>query len=321
MKAVIWRVVAAASVVLLSLLGTAGCTRAELPASERNFVIAGGSTTGVYYNYGLHLADVLGRDLDLRADVVETGGSVDNLRRIDAGEALFGFAQGDTAADAMLGAGSFERPLSIKAMARLYDEYVHVVVRADSDIEQLSDFSGRTVSLGAPGSGVNVVAVRILDAVEVPTESINNPELGLGASIAALAAEEIDGFFWVGGLPTPGIEQLANSTAIKLLSVDPATVDQINATHAGVYRTTDLPVGAYGRNETTSTMMVPNYLLVSETASDRLVQEVLETLFASRTEIAKDVPAAALLDRRQAIFTDPVPLHPGASAYYSSTKR
>ncbi|MCA0379604.1 MAG: TAXI family TRAP transporter solute-binding subunit [Actinobacteria bacterium] len=315
------RPAAAALLALVVTLGLGACDPTPDDAGTQPIVIAGGGTTGVYHQYGSQLAQVLSRDLDRQFEVAETAGSVDNLLRIGSGEALLGFAQSDAAASAVEGNGAFDRPLAIRAIARLYDEYVHVVVRRDSDIEDLGDFVGRTVSLGAKNSGVNLVAMRVLEAANVDPASVLNVGLGPDASIEALRAGQIDGFFWVGGVPTPGLAKLSTDTPIRLLSIGPETVEALNSAHSGAYRISEFPLGSYGWETPTVTMTVPNYLVVSESASPELVRSVTETLFASRTELAQQVPAAALLDRRQAIFTDPIELHPGAISYYVETKR
>ncbi|MFJ2370461.1 TAXI family TRAP transporter solute-binding subunit [Microbacterium sp. NPDC087665] len=279
-------------------------------------VIAGGGPTGVYYDYGGHLANELSAALGISMTVEETDGSVDNVRRVDSGEALLGFAQGDAAADAVAGRGAFDEPLQIRAVARLYDEYVHVVVRADSDLERVSDLSGKTVSLGAEGSGVNVIATRILAASGVDAASIRDPQLDLRESISAMERGEIDGFFWVGGLPTPGIENLSGALPVRLLPVEQEWVMAINGRYSDAYRSSDFPAGAYGLDQSVPTMAVPNYLIVAASTPDAVVRDVLSVLFDARSRMAQEVPAAALLNRRQAIFTVPVELHPGAVAYY-----
>lgn len=298
------------------VIGASGCSpRADEWAAE-TAVIAGGGTTGVYFDYGGHLADELSTALGVSAEVSETDGSVDNLRRVASGEALLGFAQGDAAADAVAGRGAFDSPLPIQAAARLYDEYVHVVVRADSEIGGVADLAGRTVSLGAVGSGVNVIATRILDAARVDHGAVSNPQLDLRESISALAAGEIDGFFWVGGLPTPGIEILSGSLPLRLLPIEQDWVNAINSRYSDAYRSSDFPAGAYGIARSVPTMAVPNYLIVASETPDAVVGDVLTVLFDARSRMAEDVPAAALLSRRQAIFTVPVALHPGAVEFY-----
>ncbi|GAA3943760.1 TAXI family TRAP transporter solute-binding subunit [Microbacterium soli] len=308
----------AASAVLLSLVSCAP----DRPAwAQRPLRIAGGGAAGVYHDYGAGLVEVLSRDFDMDAEVIETNGSVDNLRLIGEGSAQLGFAQSDAVADAVTGTGDFDAPLPIRAVARLYDEYVHVVVRADSGIRDISDLAGRTVSLGGQGSGVSVVARRVLEASDVPVDAVHDAGLGLDASILALVDSRIDALFWVGGLPTPGVLGLAERTPIRLLSIDADVVARADAVHAGVYRSAEFPVGMYGSDEPTLAMTVPNYLVTAEQVPDDLVRDVLAELFRTSTEISRNVPTAALLDRRLAIFTDPIMLHPGAEEYYRRARR
>lgn len=304
---------------LVSALALAACTPGDRSWADRPQAIAGGGATGVYYAYGQQFARALSTHLGATFTAQRTNGSVDNLERIGAGTAVLGFAQGDAVADAVAGTGAFTEPIPIVAVARLYDEYVHIVVRSGSDVHDLRDLAGRAISLGARGSGVELVARRILGAAGVDAASIRNPELGLEASIGALRRGDIDGFFWVGGLPTPGIAALAADTPIRLLSIPPAVVDAVNAAHAGAYRQADFPVGAYGVDSATVTLTVPNYLVTRADAPEGLIHDATAVLFDQRATIARGAPAAALLDRRQAIFTDPIALHRGAMRYYRET--
>lgn len=313
------RCATALAVVALAAVGLTACSGSAEPELQ-NLEIAGGDTSGIYYNYAANLADAVSRSTGLDVQAAETHGSVENLQRVGSGKAILGFSQGDTAADAALGAGSFEQPIPVRAVARVYDEYVHIVVAADSDVRQLADLAGRRVSLGARDSGVQVIASRVLDAAGVGTESVANLALGLEESVAALQRGDLEAFFWVGGLPTPGIERLEESMPIRLLSVEADVVERVNRGHAGVYQFADFPVGFYDLQGSVVTMTVPNYLVTGVDAPDALIRTVLQTLFASRTEISRSVTAAGYLDRRLAIFTGPIELHPGAQEYFIETR-
>ena len=302
-------------VLLLTGCGVFGGGDAEGPHE-----IAGGFPSGIYYGYGQELATAMGEG-GVEITVVETDGSVENLRRVGGGESLLGFAQADTAADAVAGEGAFDQPMPIRAAARLYDEYVHVLVHADAEIDSLEDFAGRRVSLGAEDSGVSVVASRVLEAAGVTVDDVDDAELGLDGAISAMRRGTIEGFFWVGGVPTPGLDRLTETTPIRLIPIETAIAEEINAAHGGVYRTAEFPVGVYERTSPTPTITVPNLLIASEAAPDAVVEAALETLFASRMQMAQTVPAAALLDLRQAIYTMPIELHPGAVDYYRQTRR
>lgn len=305
---------------VLALGGLSACTGGG-GYQAGSYAIAGGDPSGVYYNYGEHLAAAVQRELGVDMRVLRTQGSVENLQLVGTGRALLGFAQGDTAVDAVLGEGRFAEPLPVRAVARVYDEYVHVVVPAGSDAVRISDLAGRRVSLGAQNSGVQVIATRMLDASGVGLGEVTNLALGLDESIEAMQQGEIEAFFWVGGLPTPGIVRLEKAMPIRLLSIDAAVVERVNEGHAGVYQLADFPVGFYGLAGTTVTMTVPNYLIAAADAPDDLVYDVLRVLFDSRAAIARKVPAAEYLDRRQAIFTGPIELHPGAARYYVDARR
>lgn len=315
----------AATVALLAGLGgmllggLVGCSTGS-PSGNGPYQVAGGGKSGVYYSYGEQLALAAAQQLDLDITVAQTQGSVDNLERVASGEALVGFAQGDTAADAIAGTGAFADRLPITALARVYDEYLQVVVPEDSDIEDITELAGHTVSLGSEGSGVQVIATRVLEAAGVDPAEVPGPALGLDTSLAALKSGEIEAFFWVGGLPTPGIERMAEKLPIRLLEVDAEVVERVNAGHAGVYRTAEIPANTYDIGRVAATMAVPNYLIASSEASPELIRSIVRVLFDSRSSIAAEVRAAALLDRREAIFTEPVPLHPGAAQYYRDAR-
>lgn len=313
---VVLRRITAAAISLLLVGALAACTPRASEWTGEGYAIAAGGSTGVYFDYGSGLADELSTSLGIDMVAQETAGSVDNLLRVASGEALIGFAQGDAAADAVSGTGAFDESLDVRALARLYDEYVQVVVSGDSEIDDIGDLPGRMISLGAENSGVNVIAARILDAAGVDITSIRNPQLDLSASISAMARGEIDGFFWVGGLPTPGIAELAETSSVRLLPIEQDWVTEVNDRYSDAYRPADIPAGTYGLVASAPTMAVPNYLVTAASTPDGVARDVLAGLFDARLRIAAEAPTAALLDRRSAIFTGPVPLHPGAIDYY-----
>ena len=306
-----WISGALAAVLLVAL---AACTGGR--AHESSYQIAGGNPEGVYYNYGLQLASAAQSEIGAGIDVMRTQGSVENLQLVASGEALIGFAQGDTAVDALLGQGQFSEPLPVRAVAKVYDEYVHIVVPADSPAESVADLAGAKLSLGSESSGVRVIASRVIEAAGVSLDDIESVSLGIDASVEAMQRGEIDAFFWVGGLPTPGIERLVETQPIRLLPIDPQTIERVNEGHAGVYRLAEFPVGIYSVEGAIETMVVPNYLVTSEGAEGDVIYEVLAALFEARPTIARSIAAAGFLDRRQAIFTGPIELHLGAAQYY-----
>ncbi|WP_116948384.1 TAXI family TRAP transporter solute-binding subunit [Jiangella endophytica] len=300
------------------VVAATGCLDGAQPGAAP-VVVAGGGTTGVYYAYGDRLAGELARQLGVEAGVVETAGSVENLGLVATGEALLGFTAADAAADAVAGRAPFRAALPIRAVARLYDDLVHVVVPAGSDVTELADLRGRRVSLGAVGSGTEVIARRLLAAAGVDESELVADPLGIDGSIAALRDGALDAFFWSGGLPTPGVAELTRTVPIRLVDLTPE-VGVLSRAYDGVYRQAVVPAGSYGMTEPVITLAVPNFLVTGAEADDALIAEVTATLFGRRAAIADEVAAAAQLNGRRAIYTGPVDLHPGALRHYRERK-
>lgn len=289
-------------------------------AAPDSLTIATGGSSGIYHGYGAALGDVLSTEHHVPVDVLESGGSVENLERLADGSAQVAFSAADAVADAAAGRGDFDEPVPVRALARVYDDFVHLVVRADSPIESIEGLRGRTVSLGAPRSGTALIAGRLLSVAGVPTTRIDERFLDLGESIDALERGEVDAFFWSGGLRTPGIADLATRTEIRLVPLADL-VEPLRVRHGSGYRHGVVPTGMYGSHEEVATLAVPNFLVVPAGMPDPVARMLVATLFEARSRIARTVPAAALLDRARAIFTEPVGLHPGALQYYRETKR
>src|SRR5918997_6345004 len=142
------------AIALLAGLLCVACSGDTRPRAQF-LSIATGGTGGVYYPYGGGLAKVLNESLpNVRATAEVTAASVDNLKLIRDGKADLAFTLADTAADAVNGRGAFEgAPAPVATLAVLYSNYTHLVALGGSGITSVEALRGKTVSLGAPGSG------------------------------------------------------------------------------------------------------------------------------------------------------------------------
>lgn len=306
---------------LLVAVSLAGCSGPD--RSDRvSVTIATGGTQGVYYSYGVGLAEQIERSGTApRASAITTEGSLANIRLVASGQAQFGFCAADAAADAATGRSNFAGdPQPIRAVARLYDDYIHLVVPAASLLQQPADLRGQRVAIGSAGSGTALIATRILYAAGLtPTVDVATSPLGLDDAISALRGGTIDAFFWSGGLPTAGISDLATTTPLRLLSLT-SVVDALRTVYGSTYRVARVPAGTYPGVEPVTALALANYLITNVDADDGLVADVTRLLQDQRTAIATIAPIAATFDLRSAIFTSPVELHPGAIRYFRSVK-
>ncbi len=306
-------------VVALAASGCSGRVRVADPPG--GVVVAAGEPSGVYHRYGEGLAAALSADLpDTRVEVAATSGSVDNIELLAAGHAQLAFALADTAAEAVSGTGPFGgRPVELRAIARLYTNSVHVVVPRASGVQRVADLVGLRISVGAPGSGTELTATSMLRVAGLAAPgAVQVSRLGVGESADALREGRLDAFFWSGGLPTSGITGLVADTAVRLVPTD----DLLAGLRAdrGEYVAQTIPASVYGSAGDVSTIGVPNLLLVRADMPDDLAEALTTSLFAHRADLVTAHPEGRHLDEDSAIVTAPVPLHPGAAAYYRASK-
>lgn len=268
--------------------------------------IATGGPTGVYSKLGGALASAWEAQLGLaESDVQFTDGSRENIGRLVDGRADVAISAADVAAEPTTGQHK------VLALARIYDDYLHVVYRAGLGIGSLSDLAGKRVSVGTPNSGTAVIAKRVLKVTGLPTQIL---EFNLDDSIALLRRGEVDAFFWSGGLPTGAITALAEEGLLQLIDL----ADELPAIRKQfpIYNASSIPAATYGTATAVTTLAVPNFLLVTDAMSDDMAEALVSGMFTARAELVRANPAAQAIDVLPGIETDPVPLHPGALRYY-----
>lgn len=313
--------VAAILLVALAIAALAGCGGDdEQPLAPQELVIATGNASGVYAKYGEGLATAIGRYVpELTATVRGTDGSIENLRLLGSGRVQIAFSLADAAADAYGGRGRFRERVPVRALARLYDNYVQVIVRDTPDIRELRDLAGRTVSLGAPDSGTAVIAERVLTVSKL--EGARSPSrryLDIAQSARALAAGEIEAFFWSGGLPTQAITDLkAEGVRIRLLELR-GVAKKLRERYPrnDVYTQARVPRSAYGLRSAVTTVSVPNLLVVRSDLAPETAYRLTRLLFERRRELRESHSEALRINDRAALATYPVPLHEGAERWY-----
>ncbi|WP_337191976.1 TAXI family TRAP transporter solute-binding subunit [Streptomyces sp. HUCO-GS316] len=306
-----------ASVGVAAAPAPAACGQDAEPVRRLRF--ATGPEGGPYNAFGKALAtEVAGSGRRLEIAPVSTAASVDNLRKLAGGSVELALTMADAAQDAVLGREPFARRAAVTALARVYVNYTHLVVRADGPVRSLDDLVGRPVAAGAAGSGVQVVAGRLLRAAGLTGErAVKERRLALSASTEALREGTVDALIWSGGVPTPALSTLAGELPLRFLPLE-GQVSALREQYGPVYSSVTLPAGAYGLTKPVGTIGVGNYLTARADVPDRAVRDVLEVVFDRWRVLLRDVTAGARLEPRFAISTGAVPLHPGAVAYYRS---
>jgi uncharacterized protein len=309
-----------AGMIVLAACGGERKNDAANTSGGGRLAIATGNTSGVYYVLGGGYAQVINDHLTgYRATAEATGASVENIKRIVSGQSDIAFALADTATDAVRGENSFTSPQPIRALARIYTNYTHVIVRNDSGINKIEDMRGKTVVTGAPGSGTQVIAERLLKIAGLdPEKDMKRQKLALQETADGMKAGTIQALFWSGGLPTAGIKDLFAGAKgkIKFLDLTPYLA-KMQSQYTSLYTKSTIAKDVYGTDADVPTIAVPNLLVVRDTMSDDLAAKLVALIFDYKADLIKVHPEAKHIDIKTAQETGEVVLHNGAKRYYT----
>ncbi|MBM4793119.1 TAXI family TRAP transporter solute-binding subunit [Streptomyces sioyaensis] len=294
------------------------------PSPGGRVTMATGVPTGVYARYGELLKQDLAHDLpevDLR--LTRSEGSIDNLRQLVAGRAGFTIATADAvAAYQVRGEPGADR---LRACARLYDDYMQLVVPEKSSVRSTKDLRRLRVGVGADSSGVQLITRRLLEAAGLDFDTDIVPvRVGIDRMPKLLEEGKLDAFFWSGGLPTTAVQHLAQRFPVRLVQLgDLSEALHRQGERTRYYRAAVMPADAYPMaqsGEAVKTIAVANLLVTTDREDAALTEGITRTVIDSRDWIGRQVHAAQNVDLRTAVFTDPLELHEGARRYYVSQK-
>ena len=308
--------------VALTAVAAAALTFGAAQAQQKTMSIGTGGTGGVYYPMGGGLANVLTKTIPgLQATAEVTGGSVDNLKLIGAGRSELGFSMADAALDAVNGTGKFKSgKLPMRTLMILYPNQMHVVSIEGTGVEKISDLKGKRVSTGSGGSATEVMAFRVLEAAGLDKDKdIKRERLGVAESVNALKDHKIDAFFWVGGLPTAAVTDLAATPGVKIKLIDHADLAaKMNAKYGNLYAGSIIKAGTYpGQTTDNKNTVVWNILVANANMPDDMAYNIVKTIMDKRDDlIAVHREAKNFKLENQVKDFSPIPWHPGAAKYF-----
>jgi TRAP transporter TAXI family solute receptor len=303
----------------------ATCAWLALPAGAQdklNLSIGTGGTGGVYYPLGGGIAGVLSKHVPgMQATAEVTGGSVDNLRLIGTGKPYLGLTMADVAQDAFRGEEKFTgNKVPLRTLMVLYPNRAHVVTVEGTGITKMADLKGKRLSTGSPGSATEVLAFRLLEAAGIDKDKdVRRERLGVAESVSAIKDRKIDAFFWIGGLPTAAVTDLAATPGIKIRLIDHAhLVSAMNKKYGNFYVEDTIPRATYaGMDADNRQATVMNILVAHEKLSEQAAYNIVKTIIERREDlIAVHREAANFVLENQRAEASPIPFHPGAVRYF-----
>ncbi len=274
-----------------------------------------GGETGTYYAFGGVLSQYVTNNTDTSVTAVSSKGSQANIEDLHAGDIQLGFVQSDVMSYAYNGERLFEDPITdFSVVAALYMEQVQIVT-LDPEIKTVADLAGKTVSIGASGSGVFYNAIDVLECYGLDYETdITAVMQDFADSTESLQDGKIDAAFIVAGAPTTAITSLAATQSVYLVSLDEEHIATLRET-SPYYSPNTIAADVYGTPEDVTTVAVNAIVIARDDASEDDIYNFVSAIFENTGDLSH--AKAAELNLEFASSVTDVPYHAGAAKYFS----
>lgn len=307
--------------ILVLLIVFIGCSGDRPEGAPRFLSLGTGGTGGIYYPLGGAIASLLTLQDENRTYTAEvTGGAVENINRIRAGQIDLAIATANTVYDAYFGSPEFAGTVpNLRVVAPLYPNPTHVLIAEGSKAQSVEDFRGLRVSVGAPGSGTEQISKRILAVHGLTYEDVDVRYLTFTESASALRDRAIDAAIISVGYPAAAILEATATGGAQLLPITPNRITELMDLYPYFGRG-EIPGGIYpGVDEPISTAIVLNWIVASEALPNDIVINVLNLIDNDRQALenvsimAREIDLAFLEDA-------PIPVHPGVEQWWSGIR-
>src|SRR5262245_42150026 len=300
-------------------LGALAVTGISAHAQQQFFRIGTGGTGGTYYPLGGIIANAISTD-KISVSAVATNGSVANVNGIVGGSMESGFSQADINSWAVNGTGIYEgkpKVEELRAIANLYPESVHIVVKKGLNLKSIADLKGKRVSIDEPGSGSLVNARAILGVFGVTERDIKPEYLKQQQSAEKLKDGSLDAFFTTTGYPLGTLTKLAATNGFDLLPIDGEARDKIMAQYK-FFAKDRIPDSTYKDVKGIETISVGAQWVTSSKQPEALVYEITKALWSDKTRATLDAGHAKgkAIQQSTALLGIGIPLHPSAEQFY-----
>lgn len=290
--------------------------KVSIDRAKEFVTVATGPTSGIYYPIGGAFATVLG-NAGYKTSAQATGASVENINLILNGEAELAISMQDSVMQAYEGFGAYDKAnTDLRALMRLWPNYVQLVTTADTGIKSVADLKGKRVGVGAPNSGVELNARMIYEAYGMTYEDSSVDYLSYGEAIDQMKNGQCDAAFVTSGLPNSTVSELAFSYDMVIVPIDGEGRDNLIGKYP-FFASSVIPAGTYNNEADVESVFVYNIMLVNKDLSDDMVYDLLDCIFDDIGAIkASHNTADQNIDVSFGVDDVKIPLHDGAAKWW-----
>lgn len=290
-------------------------------AAEPEYIsVLTGGTTGTYYPLGGAMATIIENETGIDTTAEVSQASAANMTSLADGTGEIAFVQTDTAFYASEGSNMFEGEVidSVSAIGALYPETIQIVTTEGSGIAAFEDLAGKSVSVGAPGSGTYINAEQLLEIHGMTMDDIDAQNLDFGESQESLQSGQIDAAFITAGTPTGAVESLSATSDVNIVPVAADKAAELIEKYP-YYAEDVVPSGTYGLTEEVPTVSVLAMLVVQNDISEDTVYDITKAIYENTDQIQH--AKAEFIKAETALDGIGIDIHPGAQRYFDEVNQ
>ncbi|WP_211654591.1 TAXI family TRAP transporter solute-binding subunit [Planococcus alpniumensis] len=290
-------------------------------AAEPEFIsVLTGGTTGTYYPLGGAMATIIENETGIDTTAEVSQASAANMTSLADGTGEIAFVQTDTAFYASEGSNMFEGEVidSVSAIGALYPETIQIVTTEGSGITAFEDLAGKSVSVGAPGSGTYINAEQLLEIHGMTMDDVDAQNLDFGESQESLQSGQIDAAFITAGTPTGAVESLSATSDVNIVPVAEDKAAELIEKYP-YYAEDVVPSGTYGLTEDVPTVSVLAMLVVQNDISEDTVYDITKAIYENTDQIQH--AKADFIKAETALDGIGIDIHPGAQRYFDEVNQ
>ena len=284
--------------------------------------ISTGSTGGSFNQIGIGWGQVVNSYSDYTSTVVSSAGAVENIRNVSSGISDIGVSFSNQLYQAYAGTGYFdgEQYGNLRALFSYPNAGAYqAAVKKSSGMKMMSDAKGKKISVGAPGSGGEVIFTDLFENYyKWNRDSDYSRELISGTTASdALKNDQVDVYCLFMPTPVSLVMDIAATEELTLLEMDQDIAETVVADNPGLY-VDSFKAGCYnGVDEDVYAVLSCGTWFVDKDADDEMVRAVLEALFGNLEEFYSCHATANLINYDKCLDNMPIPMHKAAAQFFT----
>lgn len=303
-----------AAVTALTMGATLG---PQMAAAQNELRIGTASLGGAYYPMGQALSNSINEFAEGYTMVpIVTGGGAENPRLIASGEVEIAIAPASLSYFAHQGKGPYPDALDIRAIGTLHSSILHMVTLPGSGIDAIEDLRGKRVAAGPAGGGTLNILRDLLSLHDMTLDDITPSFVSYSDGFSQLTDGNVDASFALAGFPTGAVVQAQAMNELAFIELSDEKLAELLETYP-YYSQTDVPMDVYGTAAPITVVASANLLIAPADMSDELAFTIAQAIYGHMDALIAETALAAKIVPENSLSL-PIPLHPGAAAYFAA---